>query len=61
LEKALISNRGVKIWKRKTHKQIADVFGLDEQQVANYSSQMKKKEKKEEKMVSPCETKRASA
>ena len=46
LEKMLIANRGVEKWKRNTHEEIAQIFGLEKQQVDNYSRQMKKKDKK---------------
>lgn len=50
LEKALIANNAMEKWKRKTHAEIATLFGLEKQQVDNYSRQIakKKKEKIEE-------------
>lgn len=43
LEKTLIANRAMEKWKRKTHAEIAEVFGLWKEQVDNYSRQITKK------------------
>jgi hypothetical protein len=46
LEKTLIANRGVEKSKRKTHIEIAEIFGLEKEQVDNFSRQITKKENK---------------
>lgn len=45
LEKTLIANKAMEKWKRKTHAEIAEIFGLWKEQVDNYSRQITKKEK----------------
>ena len=47
LEQALITNRALEKWERKTHAEIAQLFGLEKQQVDNYSRQITQKNMEE--------------
>jgi hypothetical protein len=44
LEKTLVANKAMEKWKRKTHAEIAEAFGLWKEQVDNFSRQITKKE-----------------